>query len=71
MGRLLIISGVIIVIIGILLNMFDSRFAWFGNLYGDFKIIKSSYKLYFPLSSMIVFSIFLTLFANIIIRIFR
>lgn len=71
MGRLFIISGIIIFLIGIFLTMMDGRFNWFGNIYGDYKIIKSNYKIFFPLSSMIVLSVFLTLFANIIIRIFK
>ena len=48
-----------------------SKMGWFGNLYGDIKIIKSNYGFYFPITSMIIISLTLTIVFNIFSRFFK
>ena len=67
MGRVLIIVGIIIVLIGIVYSYVPQALTWFGNLPGDIKVEKPNSRFYFPITSMIVVSILL----NVALRVFR
>ncbi len=66
MARWLIIAGIILIVIGALLYLIPGLFNWFGRLPGDVRIEKENSKVYFPITSMIVISIIITIIANII-----
>ena len=68
MGKIFISIGSFIFILGLLIHFYGNKLGWFGNLYGDLKIIKSNYNIYFPITSMIIVSIILSLIINIISR---
>ena len=55
-GRVLIISGVILFLIGIML-VFHVKVPYIGKLPGDIYIKKENFTFYFPLMSSIIFSI--------------
>jgi hypothetical protein len=59
MGKLLIIIGSVLIIIGLLLH-FGIRIP-LGSLPGDIKIERENFSFYFPLTSSILVSILLTL----------
>ena len=65
--KYIIYIGIIVVIIGIVLYFFPNAFKWFGNLPGDFKGGKGNVRFYFPMMSMIIISIVISL----ILRFFR
>lgn len=67
MGKTFIIIGVIIIIIGLLLQFTSFSFNWFGRLPGDIRIEKPGYSFYFPITSMILISVV----ASILLWIFR
>ncbi|MCL6582213.1 MAG: DUF2905 domain-containing protein [bacterium] len=69
-GRLLIISGIILVIIG-LLTIYGSRIPFIGRLPGDIYIKRDNFTFYFPLASSIVVSIILTLILFLISKFTR
>lgn len=69
-GRYLITGGIILVLVGILVYFFHDQFRWFGNLPGDIKTKSENSRFYFPVVTMIIVSIVLTLIINIIRRIF-
>jgi hypothetical protein len=62
-GKFLVIIGIIIIIIGLALWWGNKVpwFNWFGNLPGDIKIEKENFKLYFPITTMILLSVVLTI----------
>lgn len=60
LGRLAIISGVILVIIGFLL-LFSSKIPFIGKLPGDIYIKKENFSFYFPLTTSILISIIISL----------
>ena len=60
LGKLLIISGVILVGLGILVYLFG-KVPFLGKLPGDIYIDKKNFTLYFPLATCILLSLFLTL----------
>jgi uncharacterized protein HemY len=59
-GKLLIITGLVIAGIGILLAL-GTKIPWLGKLPGDIIIEKRNFKFYFPITTSIIISIILTL----------
>lgn len=67
LGRSLIILGVILLVIGLLL-VFGVQLPHLGRLPGDIVIKKEGFTFYFPIVTMLVASLLLTLVINIILR---
>lgn len=67
-GKYIIIAGLLIVIAGILIYFFHVYFKWFGKLPGDIRIEKGNTAFYFPIVTMLIISIAITLIVNIIKR---
>lgn len=70
-GRLLLIIGLAIALIGGILLVAGRFFPWLGNLPGDIRIEGDNYKIYIPLATMILVSILATILLNIFLRFFR
>ena len=66
-GRYIILIGILIVISGIIIYFFHDKLHWIGRLPGDIRIERDNFRFYFPITTLILFSLLL----NIIIRIFR
>jgi uncharacterized membrane protein len=62
-GKTLIIFGITLVIIGVVLHYFPNAFSWFGRLPGDIRIEREHSAFYFPITTMIIISIVLSLIA--------
>jgi uncharacterized membrane protein YkgB len=60
LGKLLILLGVFIVLVGLLLVIGD-KIPWIGKLPGDIIIKREKFTLYFPITTSIIISIILTL----------
>lgn len=60
-GKYIIAGGVLIVIAGIVIYFFHDRLHWIGRLPGDIRIEKENFRFYFPITTMILFSIMLSL----------
>ena len=71
MGKILITTGLCIFVVGLIIHLLGDKIGWFGNLYGDIKIVKSNYGFYFPITSMIIISLVLTLAINYFSRFFK
>ncbi len=70
-GRLLVIIGATIALVGILVLVAAKYFPWLGSLPGDFEIEGENFRIYFPLATMILVSLLGTILLNIVIRVFR
>ena len=68
-GKYIIITGVIIVLLGVLIYFFHDRLTWIGRLPGDIRIEKENFRFYFPITTMIVFSLVITVIIQLIKRI--
>jgi len=68
MGRLLILFGVVLIIVGILLQVFHKMF---GKMPGDVIFHKGNLTVYFPFMTMIIISIILTIVINIFFKFFK
>ena len=71
MSKILITIGLCFITAGLIIHLFGDKLGWFGNLFGDIKIIKSNYGFYFPITSMIIISIILTVAINLFSRFFK
>jgi len=69
-GKYILIGGIVIVVIGILIYFFYDYFRWIGRLPGDIRVEKENFRFYFPLTTMIIFSVILTILINIFKRLF-
>ena len=58
-GTWLIIGGIVLVIMGVLAN--SGWLSWFGRLPGDIRVERENVRFYFPIASMIIISVVLTL----------
>ncbi|MDQ3190650.1 MAG: DUF2905 domain-containing protein [Bacteroidota bacterium] len=70
LGKFIIVAGVILVIIGILISFAGDKLGWFGNLPGDIKIEKENLKIYFPITTMIIVSVILTVLIWLLRKLF-
>ena len=62
----MMIGGIVILVAGILVYFFHDQLKWFGNLPGDIKIKSENARFYFPVVTMLILSVILTLIINII-----
>lgn len=69
-GKWIIIAGIIIIVIGILIYFFYDKLNWLGKLPGDIRIEKNNFRFYFPITTMIIISIVLTVLINIFKKFF-
>jgi len=69
-GKIIIIIGIIIVLAGVIVYFFHDRLNWIGRLPGDVRMEKENFRFYFPITTMIVLSLLLTLIVQIIKRFF-
>jgi H+/Cl- antiporter ClcA len=69
-GKWIIIAGVIIVVAGILIYFFHDKLNWLGKLPGDIRVEKENFRFYFPITTMIIISVLLTVLINIIKKFF-
>jgi hypothetical protein len=65
-GKWIILSGIIIVVVGLLIYFFHDKLNWIGRLPGDIRIEKENFRFYFPITTMIIVSVLLTLIVNLI-----
>jgi hypothetical protein len=65
-GKYIIVFGAIIIFTGIIIYFFHDKLHWIGRLPGDIRIEKENSRFYFPITTMIVFSLVVTLLVNII-----
>ena len=60
-GKLVLIFGLILVVVGGILWRFSNFFGWVGKLPGDISVQKGNFSFYFPVVTCILISVVLTL----------
>lgn len=68
LGLLLVGLGVAAILVGLL--VWAGWLSWFGRLPGDIRVERENVRFYFPITSMILISIVLSLLLNLIRRLF-
>jgi len=66
-GKILLIVGGIIVILGLLL-IFSQHIPFFGKLPGDIFIKRDGFSFYFPLVTLLLLSVLITIIVNVILH---
>ena len=70
LGKLLIIFGSLMVVAGLAL-VFAPHIPFLGRLPGDILVQRDGFTFYFPLVTMVIVSVVLTILLNVIFRFFR
>ncbi|MBK8554757.1 MAG: DUF2905 domain-containing protein [Lewinellaceae bacterium] len=65
--KILIITGVVLIILGVLWWAVGDRLSWLGRLPGDIRIERENFRFYFPITTMILASMLL----NLLFRVLR
>ena len=60
-GKYIIIAGRVIVLLGVIIYFFHDKLNWIGRLPGDIRIEKENFRFYFPITTMILLSVFASL----------
>ena len=66
-GKILLIFGGIIIILGLLL-VFSQHIPFFGKLPGDLVIKRDGFSLYFPIVTFLILSIVVTIIVNVLLH---
>jgi len=67
-GLLLVALGIAAIVVGVL--VWSGALSWVGRLPGDVRIDRGNVKIFFPITSMILISLLLTLILNLLRRFF-
>ena len=67
-GKLLMLIGAFLLLTGIFIYFFSDKMQWLGRLPGDIRIEKDNFRFYFPITTMILLSLLLSLIIQIIKR---
>ncbi|HEV7347026.1 DUF2905 domain-containing protein [Telluribacter sp.] len=69
-GKFLIIIGLLIAVVGVLFYFFHDKLNWIGRLPGDIRVEREGFRFYFPLATMLLFSLLLNLIIVLIRKFF-
>jgi hypothetical protein len=69
-GKYILIAGGFIVLVGLVVYFFGDKLHWIGRLPGDIRVERENFRFYFPLTTMILLSLLITLVINLIKRFF-
>jgi hypothetical protein len=67
MGKILLIIGGIIVVLGLIL-IFSQHIPFLGKLPGDILVKKNGFYFYFPVVTLLILSILITIIVNVILH---
>lgn len=70
LGKQLIVIGLMVVAIGIILYFFSDKLRWFGRLPGDIRVEKENVRFYFPVTSMLIASLVISLLLYVFRKLF-
>jgi hypothetical protein len=68
-GKLMIVGGLAIIIVGLFLT-FGNKIPLIGRLPGDVFIQRGNFRFYFPIVTGLILSIVLTVLANLVLKLF-
>jgi hypothetical protein len=59
-GKIIMIIGLIIILIGLLVYFFGNKLNFLGRLPGDIRVERENFSFYFPITTCILVSLFIT-----------
>lgn len=66
MARVLIITGILLLALGLILHFAPGLLKWIGRLPGDIRIESGRTRIFIPIVSMILISLLLTILINLL-----
>lgn len=69
-GKYIIFFGAVVILVGLIVYFFGDKLHWIGRLPGDIRVERENFRFYFPLTTMILFSVLLTVIVNLIRKFF-
>jgi uncharacterized membrane protein len=70
LGKILVFAGIILVIAGLIVWFAGDKLGWIGHLPGDIRVEKENFRFYFPVATMVIISILLTIILWIVRKLF-
>lgn len=70
LSKILIFAGIILIISGLVIYFAGNKLAWIGHLPGDIRVEKENMRFYLPITTMILFSVFLSVVVWIVRKFF-
>jgi hypothetical protein len=70
-GKVMVGIGVLVVLAGLIIWFAGDRLSWFGHLPGDIRIERPNFSCFFPITSMIIVSIVLSILLSLLSRFFK
>jgi membrane protein implicated in regulation of membrane protease activity len=67
-GKWLMAAGIVLLVIGLMVQ--TGALGWFGRLPGDLRIERPGSSFYFPITSMVIVSVVLSVLLGLIRRLF-
>jgi hypothetical protein len=67
-GKILILLGILLVLVGLALVYAPWLVNWFGRLPGDIRIERDGGRVFIPITSMVIVSVVISLILNIFFR---
>lgn len=68
MGKWIMVAGAVVFAVGAILHFAPWMLNWFGRLPGDIRIETENGKIFFPITSMLLVSLVLTILINLFRR---
>ncbi|MBD0331030.1 MAG: DUF2905 domain-containing protein [Chitinophagaceae bacterium] len=68
-GKWIMILGIFVIVVGLIIYLFHDKLHWIGRLPGDIRVEKENFSFYFPITTMILLSLLLTIIINFIKRV--
>jgi uncharacterized protein HemY len=69
-GKYIILAGLLLVAVGAVVYLLHDKLHWIGNLPGDIRIERDNFRFYFPITTMVLFSVLLNVIIVLIRRFF-
>lgn len=70
-GKYIMVAGAILLLIGAAIHFAGDKLRWVGHLPGDIHIERENFRFYFPITTMIIFSVFVTIILYIARKFFQ
>ncbi len=70
-GKVLMLMGVVLVVLGFLLTFFEKLPLGLGRLPGDIVIKRDNFTFYFPLATSIILSVLFSIFLTLLFSLLR
>lgn len=69
-GKILVLIGIFIIIAGLVIWLGGDKLQWLGRLPGDIRVERENFRFYFPITTMILLSVVLSMVIWLIRRFF-